>query len=72
MTKTVENSVLDAALDRIKNSCTQISCCHPPTPTTYAAAAANGGKFLAIPDISGADITGPVAGTSGRKITVGQ
>jgi hypothetical protein len=72
MAKTVHNDVLDAALNYLKTNCTQISCCEAQ-PTTYASAAQNGGKCLAISDISGADFTGPAEGdSSGRKITVGQ
>lgn len=75
MAKTVHDDVLDAALNYIKTSSTQIVCCEGQ-PATYASAIADfgsGGHKLAISNISGADFTGPADGTvSGRKITVGQ
>ena len=72
MTKAVNNDVLDAALNWVKNNAERISCCSG-SPVTYTSAITQGSDMLAITDISGADFTGPADGSpSGRQLVVGQ
>lgn len=70
MAKLVDDSVLDAALNVIKNNGTAICIC-AAQPTTRAEATTT--YMLAARAITGADFTGPTNGdTSGRKLTVNQ
>ena len=69
MTKSVNNDVLDAALDFIVNNASVIRVCATAAVGTYAIAT---GNTLVSAVVSGADFTGPADGdTSGRKVTVG-
>jgi hypothetical protein len=78
MTKAVNDSVLDGALNVVKTTGTRLCVCSA-LPTTYAEATTtyDGGasKYkLAIKTISATDFTGPAdgAGGDGRKLTVNQ
>jgi hypothetical protein len=69
MAKLVDDSVLDGALNVLKNA-TAISVCSTQ-PTTRAEAITT--YMLATKTISGTDFTGPANGdTNGRKITSNQ
>ena len=68
MAKSVNNDVLDAALNLVKNNGTRLAICSAE-PTTYTEAMTT--YALAVATISSANFTGPVDGdTSGRKLTV--
>jgi hypothetical protein len=68
MAKSVNNDVLDAALNVVKNSGTRLAICSAE-PTTYTQAMTT--YALAVATIDSTDFTGPVDGdTSGRKLTV--
>lgn len=68
MAKSVNNDVLDAALNLIKNNGTRLAVCSAQ-PTTYAEAMTT--YALATVTIDSADFTGPADGdTNGRKLTV--
>lgn len=70
MGKLVDDSILDAALNVIKNNATKIAVCSTQ-PTTYTEAITT--YMLAIKTgLSGTDYTGPQDDTSGRKLTVNQ
>lgn len=69
MAKTVDDSVLDGALNILKNGVTQEAVCSAQ-PTTYAEATATY-KLALKTGLSASSFTGPVNGdTNGRKITV--
>ena len=69
MGKLVHISVLDAALNVIKNGVTQITVCKD-TPTDYATATTAGNHRLAIKgSLDDGDFTGPEADVSGRKLS---
>jgi hypothetical protein len=71
MGKLVDNSILDAALNAIKNGVTKLCVCSTQ-PTTYAEATATY-KLAIKTGLSSASFTGPVDGdTSGRKLTINQ
>ena len=70
MGKLVNDLVLDAALDYIKNNATQLSVCID-TPTTYSHATTTDNKVLAIHTMTGADYT-VGNGATGRKVTVAE
>lgn len=68
MAKTVNDDVLDAALNYVKNNGDQLLICNAQ-PTTYTEAYTT--YNLARKTIAGTDYTGPANGdVSGRKITV--
>jgi hypothetical protein len=70
MGKLVNNLVLDAALDYIKQNGTQISVCID-TPTTYSHATTTDNKVLAIKsDLTNASYEAIGDGASGRMLTV--
>jgi hypothetical protein len=73
MGKQVNDAVLDAALNHLKNNSTRLVVCSAE-PTTYALAQTNydtAGYRLAQATITNTDFTGPENGTtSGRKIAV--
>ena len=70
MPKLVDDSVLDGALNIIKNNVTSESVCSTQ-PTTRTEAITT--YMLATKAISGTDCTGPGNGdTSGRKLTLNQ
>lgn len=70
MTKSVNDEVLDQALDHLATQADRMSVTNA-TPTTYTEAVST--FKLAVTNVSGADFTGPANGdTSGRKITIGQ
>lgn len=69
MTKSVNDAVLDAALDFITNNATAIRVCATAAVTTYAIATAN---TLVSANVSGADFGSPANGdSSGRKMAIG-
>jgi hypothetical protein len=66
MGKLVDDSVLDGALNVIKNNVTAVSVCSTqPTTSTEAITT----YMLTTKTISGTDFTGPENDTSGRKLT---
>ena len=70
MAKLVDDTVLDGALNIIKNNVTAISVCSTQ-PTTRTEAITT--YMLATKTISSTDCTGPANGdTSGRKLTLNQ
>ncbi len=70
MAKIVDDSVLDGALNIIKNNVTGISVCSTQ-PTTRTEAITT--YMLATKTITSTDCTGPVNGdVSGRKLTLNQ
>lgn len=70
MGKLVDDTVLDGALNIIKNNATQLSVC-ADTPTTYSNATTAGAFRLALKTgLTSGDYTGPADDTSGRKLTV--
>lgn len=69
MAKKVADSVLDAALNEIKNKCTLMTAC-TGEPATYAAANVGGGNFLADVAMAGPDFAIANGDVSGRKVTV--
>ncbi len=74
MTKTVDDAVLDAALNQIKTTADKLVVCIG-APATYAEANANspGGKRCGQRAVTSANFTGPANGDiSGRKLTVNQ
>jgi len=74
MTKTVDDTVLDGALNVIKTTADNIVVCIG-APTTYTEATTNSptGKRCGTKAITSADFTGPANGTtSGRKLTSNQ
>lgn len=69
MGKLVDDTVLDGALNVIKNGTTQISVC-ADTPTTYSQATTAGTFRLALKgSLTSGDFSGPADDTSGRKLT---
>lgn len=75
MAKWQNDTMLDQALNWIKNNADKITICNAQ-PTTYAEATdipASSGYRMVDGSINSADFTGPAAGdTSGRKVTVNQ
>lgn len=74
MVKSVDDTVLDAALNQIKTTADKLVVCIG-APTTYAEANANSptGKRCGQKAIAAANFTGPANGdTSGRKLAVNQ
>ncbi len=74
MAKTVDDGVLDAALNQIRTTADRLVVCIG-APLTYAEANANSptGKRCGQRAITSANFTGPVNGdVSGRKLTVNQ
>jgi len=69
MPKKVDDSVLDAALNEIKNNCDKMTVCSGE-PATYAAANNGGGNFLADVAMASGDFTIANGDTSGRKVSV--
>ena len=74
MPKSVNDAVLDAALNHVKTNTTKICICSSE-PTTYALAtndpSTSSGFRLADKSITSTDFTGPANGdTNGRKVTV--
>ncbi len=71
MGKLVDDSVLDASHDEVKNNATRMTLC-VGQPTTYGqatTAVSGGGKMVAEVAIDDTDFTGPADGdTSGRKL----
>jgi hypothetical protein len=71
MGKLVDDSVLDAALNLIKNNATQLIVCKD-TPTTYDNATATY-DLATKTGLTSGDYTGPANGdTNGRKLTINQ
>lgn len=71
MAKWQNDSVLDAALDYVKNNVTQECVCNAQ-PTTYAEATSTY-KLALKTGLTSGSFTGPANGdTSGRKLTVNQ
>jgi hypothetical protein len=71
MAKIVDDTVLDAALNIIKNGATQLCVCNA-LPTTYTQATATY-KLALKGSLTSANFTGPAEGdSSGRKLTVNQ
>ena len=68
MAKTLDDSVLDAALNIVKNGGTQLCICNAQ-PTTYAEATSTF-KLALKTGLTSGSYTGPVDDTSGRKLTV--
>src|SRR3972149_7057221 len=70
MAKLVDDTVLDGALNIIKNNATQVSVCSTQ-PTTYTQAITT--YMLAIKStLTGTDFTVANGDTNGRKVTMGQ
>ena len=69
MGKKVDNSVLDASLNEIKNNCNLMTAC-AGEPANYAAANVGGGNFLADVAMAGTDLIVGEGDVNGRKITV--
>lgn len=69
MGKSVANSVLDGALNIIKNNCVLMTVC-TSEPTNYATATTNGSNKLADVVMSSGDFTAADGDVSGRKLTV--
>ncbi len=69
MAKKVDNSVLDGALNIIKNNCNLMTVCSAE-PLTYAAANVGGADFLGDVIMAGTDFTIADGITSGRKVGV--
>jgi len=71
MAKLVDDSVLDGALNIVKNGATQLSVCNAQ-PTTYTQATATY-KLALKTGLTSGSFTGPANGdTNGRKLTVNQ
>lgn len=71
MGKLIADAVLDAALSYISANTTQMSVCSD-TPTTYSNATTAGSFRLALKTgLTGADFTGPSAGSQ-RQLSVNQ
>ena len=70
MGKLVDDTVLDGALNVIKNNATQLIVCSD-TPTNYSNATATYDLATKVGLTSG-NFTGPANGASGRKLTVNQ
>lgn len=70
MAKKVDNSVLDAALNEIKNNCNLMTVCSTE-PANFTAANVGGGSFLGDVSMASGDFTIADGDTSGRKVTVG-
>ena len=69
MSKRIDSSVYDAALNDIKNNVTQIIVCSAE-PTTYAEATSTY-KIASKTGLTSGSFTGPAAGdVTGRKLTV--
>ena len=71
MGKSINDNVLDAALDYIKGA-TQITVCTTNEPTTYAQATSTNNYMLATTTLTTADYSIANGDTSGRKVTVSQ
>ncbi|MBL4802628.1 MAG: hypothetical protein JKY45_12115 [Emcibacter sp.] len=69
MGKKVDDSVLDSALNEIKNNCNLMTVC-AGEPANYAAANVGGGNFLADVAMAGTDLIVGNGDVSGRKIAV--
>ncbi len=69
MGKKVDDSVLDAALNEIKNKCNLMTAC-AGEPLSFAAANVGGGNFLADVAMASADFTLSNGDVSGRKVAV--
>ena len=71
MAKLVDDSVLDGALNIVKNGATQLSVCSAQ-PTTYTQATSTY-KLALKTGLTSGSFTGPANGdTSGRKLTVNE
>ena len=75
MAKSIDDTVLDAALNILKTNADRIVIC-ATQPTTYSQAStlvSGGGKRLAVKSITSGTWTGPADGdASGRKVTKNQ
>lgn len=71
MGKKIDNSVLDAALNELKNKCNKMTAC-AGEPATFADANNGGTNFLADVTMAPADLIVADGDTSGRKVTVAQ
>ncbi|NOZ43303.1 MAG: hypothetical protein GXP02_09110 [Alphaproteobacteria bacterium] len=69
MVKTVDNSVLDAALNDIKTKCTLMTAC-AGQPLSFTAANSGGANYLAGVAMAATDFTVGNGVTSGRKVAV--
>jgi len=69
MVKSVDNSVLDAALNDIKTKCNLMTAC-AGQPLTFAEANTGGAKYLAGVAMATTDFTIANGVTSGRKAAV--
>jgi len=69
MVKTVDNSVLDAALNDIRNNCNLMTAC-AGQPLSFAEANTAGAKYLAGVAMAPTDFTVGNGVTSGRKAAV--
>ena len=69
MGKKVDDSVLDAALNEIKNKCNLMTAC-AGEPLNFAAANVGGGNFLADVVMAPADFILANGDVSGRKVAV--
>lgn len=75
MAKFAADVIMDAALNRIKNTVNQIAVCEgqPATRASAIAEKGSGGQMLAQVAASAGSFTGPGDGdSSGRKLTVNQ
>lgn len=70
--KLVDNSVLDAALNIIKNGCTEIYVCSGGTSPATRAAAITAALASKTSGIASGDFTVADGDTSGRKLTTTQ
>ncbi len=71
MAKYVDDSILDAALNEIKNKTIKMTVCSAQ-PSNYAAANNGGNVFLGDVIMASTDFTITNGDASGRKCTVGQ
>ncbi len=69
MAKKVDDSILDAALNQIRNNCNLMTAC-AGEPLNFAAANVGGANYLAGVAMSAADFTVANGVTSGRKAAV--
>ena len=71
MAKYVDDSILDAALNEIKNNCNKMTVCSAQ-PSSYAEANNGGSVFLGDVTMASADFNITDGDVSGRKCAVGQ
>ncbi len=69
MAKKVDDSVLDTALNEIRNKCTLMTAC-AGEPPNFVAANVGGANFLADVAMSGTDFTISNGDVSGRKVAI--